>query len=204
MMTKHVTGRVTNRSELRFVEAVEAAFSFLVEKFGFRLVGTEPPTLVRYESGTAFLNVYHGRQSYEINVEVGSIADPAGRSYRLADVLGAIVGLDDSRRTYFQASNREAVRRCVQQIADLVAKHYGPVVRGEADVFDRVAAHTSENSEAYTREVVQRPVREAAEKAWHTKDYAKVQELYASIQDNLTLVEQKRLEYAERHCRRRV
>ena len=150
-----------------------------------------------------FLNVYHGRQSYELNVEVGSIAEPAGRSYRLSDVLGAIVGWDDKRPTYFQASNREAVRRCVQGIADLVANHYGPVLRGDAGVLGRVAAHTLERSRAHTREVVQRPVREAAEKAWQTKDYAKVRELYASIRDDLTLVERKRLEYAERHRRGR-
>lgn len=204
MMGENVAGRVTDRSELRFVEAVEAAFSFLVEKLGYRLAITEPPTFVRYESGTMFFNVYHGRQSYELNVEVGSIADPVGRSYRLPDVLGALLGSDDKRRTYFQASNREAVRRCVQQIADLVARHYGPVLRGDIQVLDRIAAHTSDKSEADTREVVQRPVREAAEKAWHAKDYAKVHELYASIQNNLTLVERKRWEYAARNRQSRV
>jgi len=192
-----------DRADLGFVETVEAAFSFLVADCGFRLARSEPPTFVRYESDTMFFNVYHGRQSYELNVEVGSIADPVGRSYRLPDVLGAILGEDDKRRTYFQASNREAVRRCVQVIADLVAQHYGPVLRGDAAVLGRIAAHTSERSQAHTREVVQRPVREAAERAWHTKDYAKVQELYASIRESLTLVERKRLDYAERHRRHR-
>lgn len=202
MMAKQTAGRVTNRSDLRFVEAVEDAFSFLVEECGFRIASAEEPTFVRYESDTTFLNVYHGRQSYELNVEVGSIADPVGRSYRLPDVLGAILGRDDKRRTYFQASNREAVRRCVQVIADLVAQHYGPVLKGDAEVLGRIAAHTSESSQAHTREVVQRPVREAAEKAWHAKDYARVQELYESVRESLTLVERKRLEYAEKHRRR--
>jgi hypothetical protein len=150
-----------------------------------------------------FLNVYHGRQSYELNVEVGSIADPLSRSYRLPDVLDTVLGRDDKRQTYFQASNREAVCRCVQRIADLVSQHYGSVLRGDAELLERIDTQRSEKSRAEEREMVQRPVREAAERAWHAKDYAKVQELYASIRADLTLIERKRLEYAEKHGRGR-
>jgi hypothetical protein len=190
------------RSELGFVDSVRAAFRFLVEDYGFRLARSEDPTFVRYESDTMFLNVYHGRRSYELNVEVGFIADPFQRAYRLADVLGAILGSDHKGRTYFQASGREAVFRCVQGMAELVSQHYGAVLRGDARALGRIAAHTSETSRGHTRAVVQRPVREAAERAWHAKNYVKVEELYKSIRDSLTVVERRRLEYAEKHRRR--
>lgn len=52
-----------------------------------------------------------------------------------------------------------------------------------------------------TKDVVQRSVREVADQPWHAKNYAKVRELYESIHDDLSIVERKRLEYAEKHCR---
>ncbi|MGH8590336.1 MAG: hypothetical protein ACREXX_13715, partial [Gammaproteobacteria bacterium] len=70
-MSKHREVCVTNRAELRFVEEAQTAFHFLVEELGFRLVKCEPPTFVRYESNKLFVNVYHGRLSYEIDVEIG-------------------------------------------------------------------------------------------------------------------------------------
>jgi hypothetical protein len=201
-MGKRFAGRVVDRADLRFVEAVQAAFRFLVEDLGFRLVNLEPPTFVRYESAATFLNVYHGRRSYEINVEIGRIADPVGRSYRLPDVLNALLGQDDRRQTYFQASDPQGVRRCVHAVAELVAGHYRSLLKGDDEAFSRVAAQTAEAARALTKEVVQRPVREAAEKAWHARNYAKVRELYESIDDDLSPVERKRLEYAEKHYRR--
>jgi hypothetical protein len=198
-MSERGAGRVMDRGELGFVAVAQAAFNFLVEEFGFRLVKSEPPTFVRYESDVMFLNVYHGRRSYELGVEVGPLADPVGLRYGLPDVLGAILGWDDKSRTYFQASNAQAVRRCVGAIADLVASHYGAVLMGDRTVLERVAAYRSEKNQAYEKQALQRPVREAADKAWRAKDYENVQRLYSSIRNDLSLVERKRLDYAERH-----
>lgn len=200
MMGEHSEDRVADRSDLRFVEAVQAAFHF-VEDLGFRLVSVEPPTFVRYESDAVFLIVYHGRRSYEVNVEIGQIADPVGHSYRLPDVLRALLGHDDKRQTYFQASDLQGVHRCVHAVAELVASHYGLLLKGDEAVFGRVAAQTAEAARALTKDVVQRPVREAAEKAWHAKNYAKVSELYNSIRDDLSPMERKRLKYADKHDR---
>ena len=191
---------VTNRAELRFVEEAQTAFHFLVQELGFRLVKCEPPTFVRYESNELFLNVYHGRLSYEIDVEIGRILDPYQRRYWIADVLGAILSWEDKSRTYFQASNQKALRGCIQVIADLVATHDLPMLAGDLGVLDRVAAYASEKNAAYTRQLVEQPVRDAAHKAWRAKDYVRVRELYGSIRDSLTPVERKRLEYAEKHA----
>jgi len=197
-MSKLHANKPGNRADLGFSEAVQGAFGFLVAEFGFRITESNP-TLVRYESERVFLNVYHGRRSYEIDVEIGRLPLVERRRYRLPDVLGAIAGLEDKRDTYFQASNGPVVERCVRAIADLVAKHYGPVLRGEPAVFDSIGAYTAERDAAYTKEVVQRPVRAAADKAWRAKDYEKVRELYGSIRNDLSPVERKRLDYAERH-----
>lgn len=55
--------------DLGFVEAVADAFSFLVDRYGFEMK-TPAPTLVEFGSPAVLLRVYHGRQSYEINVEL--------------------------------------------------------------------------------------------------------------------------------------
>lgn len=200
-MAKYSEGRVVNRSDLQFVEVVQGVFRFLGEDYGFRLAHLDSPTFVRYESATTFLNVYHGRKSYEIGVEIGRIADPLGQSYRLPDVLSALLGQDDRRRFSFQASDPNGVRRCVHAVAELVARHCGSLLKGDDEAFGRVAAQRAEATRVLTKDVVQRSVREAAEKAWHAKDYAKVRELYDSICDGLSPVERKRLEYAENHDR---
>ena len=199
-MSKHREASVTNRAELRFVENAQTAFHFLVEELGFHLVKCEPPTFLRYQSNKLFVNVYHGRLSYEIDVEIGRLSDPDQRRYWIADVLGAILGWKDKSMTYFQASNQKALRGCIQVIADLVAKHYRPMLAGDLSVLDRVAAYGSEKNAAYTRQLVEQPVRDAAHKAWRAKDYVKVRELYGSIRDSLVPVERKRLEYAEKHA----
>lgn len=199
-MSKHREACVTNRAELRFVEEAQTAFHFLVKELGFRLVKCEPPTFLRYESNELFVNVYHGRLSYEIDVEIGRLSDPNQRRYWIADVLGAILGWKDKSMTYFQASNQKALRGCIHMIADLVAKHYRPMLAGDLAVLDRVAAYSSEKNAAYTRQLVEQPVRDAADKAWREKDYVRVRELYGSIRDSLTPVERKRLEYAEKHA----
>lgn len=55
--------------DLGFVEAVADAFSFLVDRYGFEMK-TPAPTLVEFGSPAVLLRVYHGRQSYETNVEL--------------------------------------------------------------------------------------------------------------------------------------
>lgn len=67
----------TDRSKLGFKEAVSANFKFL-RKFGFHRARAEA-TFIRYETvrfltkKKLFVNVYHGRGSYEMGVQIGPI-----------------------------------------------------------------------------------------------------------------------------------
>ena len=62
------------RAKLGFREAVLSSFKFLND-VGFRPVEQEM-TLVRYESPEVFVNVYHGRASFELGVEIGRLKEP--------------------------------------------------------------------------------------------------------------------------------
>lgn len=195
-------GVVPDRSVLGFAEAVANAFRFLVEDFGFKVVDTDA-TLVRYESDRVFLNVYHGRRSYEIGVEVGYLHERDANKYRLPEVLGAILGESGQQNAYYlQSSNRDGVRRCVETAAGLVEEHYGPVLRGDPIALERVKVFSSKRNEDYTREVVQQPIRDSADRAWRAKDFAMVAQYYGSIRKDLTPTERRRLEYAEKQLLR--
>ena len=62
------------RAQFGFKDAVLSSFKFLGD-FGLRRV-EEKLTLVRYESSEVLLNVYHGRASYELGVEIGRLKEP--------------------------------------------------------------------------------------------------------------------------------
>lgn len=78
------TDRIIDRSLLHFPEEVKHRFAYL-EGLGFRDVRTEP-TFVRYESPATAINIYQGRQSYEIGLEIESSQAPT-ESYSFSEVL---------------------------------------------------------------------------------------------------------------------
>jgi hypothetical protein len=59
------------RERLAFKDAVMSGFRFF-DDLGFRPAKQEM-TFVRYESADVFVNVYHGRASFELGVEIGKL-----------------------------------------------------------------------------------------------------------------------------------
>jgi hypothetical protein len=186
------------REQLQFAKAIIAAFEQFMSNTGFHRVAT---TLVwvRYESAEMFLNVYHGRVSYEIDVEVGRRNVDRGYRYSLDDVLITLLGENHGQPTCLQASSASAVAACVDVAAGLVQRYYLPILRNDEGAWQRLEESTSQRNEAYTQAIVQEPVRKAADAAWDAKEYVRAAELYESIGDGLNPVERKRLEYVRRH-----
>jgi hypothetical protein len=183
------------RASLGFAEAVRAAFDEYLGNLGYRCVESDP-TLVRYKSNSTFVNVYHGRTSYEIGLEVGQVSDPEGIRYRLPDILDGVLGPGHAVKTYFQASTRAAVLSCVASIARAVRMHLQPVLQGDPNGLKRIAILARHRDGEVTKKYVQGPVREKADYAWRRKDFERVKQLYESLEPDLTEVEMKRLEYA--------
>lgn len=73
------------------------------------------------------------------------------------------------------------------------------MLAGDPAAYERIGEAARQHNEAYTKQVVQRPIREAAESAWEKRDYATVRALYEPIEGDLTPVEKKRLDYAKSH-----
>ena len=67
-----------------YTNSALARFAYLVTDYGFH-VATTDATIVRFVSPKVFVNVYHGRMSLELGVEVGLLTDGSayGTDYRL-------------------------------------------------------------------------------------------------------------------------
>ena len=85
---------------------------------------------------------------------------------------------------------------CMRTIAGLLREYGKAVLAGEPMAFDQMAEIRRVRNESLTKEVVQKPIRKAAEAAWQNHDYVAVRDLYASIELDLTPTEKKKLAYA--------
>ena len=177
------------RNHLGFTEAAARHIEPLLASFGFRCTGSSC-YVVEYSSPNVLLDLVHDRLSYGIGAEFQRIDDPNQRCS-----LGGLL-TSKGEAASFQASTPQAVDVVIKKIAGLLRQYGANVLSGDAETYQRLVDETADRSKEYTREVVQHPVREAAENAWKNRDYAKVHELYGSIESDLTPVERGRLEYA--------
>lgn len=191
-----------NRRQLGFEEAALASFEFL-RSYGLKPV-EKGPTFVRFESRKVFVNIYHGRASYEIGVEVGLrtrtekygldyIVSWAGKAAWEAEGFG--------RGTMFQVSSREGVQRLVPRVAVLLRKYGDRFLGGDADFYTQLDEANQRASAEYTKQQLLQDVRKQAEAAWSEKIFPRVIELYQSILEELTAIEAKRLAYAQKQIR---
>jgi hypothetical protein len=186
------------RARLGFKEAVLSSFKFLSD-LGLHPV-EEKLTFVRYESSDVFLNVYHGRASFELGVEIGRLKQPEEEKLTIHDIVawaGAEKAEGFGQHVMFQVSSPEGVREFVPKLARLVEKYGTPFLKGDANAY-RVALEARSRAAAdYVKQMNLRDVHRKAEAAWHAKDYGQVVELYGPVRKDLTEVEAKKLAYAE-------
>lgn len=186
-----------NRERLGFAEAVRHYIAPVLTARCFTC-SEATPYVVKFTSPTVVLALSHAPVSYEIQVTLARKAAPS-QLYTLRDILDLALGPEHKDQGFFQASERGRVFECVRAIGDILSKYGETVLPGEPAVYERMDETARHRNEAYTKQVVQGPIRKAAEKAWQEHDYAKVRDLYDSIEPDLTPVERKRLEYAKSH-----
>lgn len=191
------------RVKLGFAETVLNAFDFLVKDFGFRCVNSEM-TFVRYESPDVFVNVYHGRASYEIGVEIGLIKNPWGQNeppFTIRDIVEfnkAEAETGYTRVVTFSANDPELVRKFVNRLAGFVKRYAAPELGGDIIAFEQLRAFGMNEAAKYQKEQKISYAKREANSAWQQKNYALVIKLYEEIRDSLSPAEAKKLEYARK------
>lgn len=196
-MTKDMNTVITHdRATLNFERIARKYFSFLGE-LGFLEIESSP-TLIRYHKGDVELDVYHGRQSYEIGAGVSYL----GTRYSLGEIIRATDPEAAKHYCNFATTTPEGVVVGLEQLSSLM-KCYGLVaLRNDPQFFSRLETQRKLWSEEYALDVLAQQLRPQADEAFLKGDYASAAELYARIKARLSPAEAKRLTLAKKRQRR--
>lgn len=180
------------RKRLNFAHAVAERFGFLSE-FGFR-VSESLPTIVRYRKGDLELNVYHGRQSFEVGLQIGRGRDP----FSMWELIRCMDQAAAERYRMTVAKTPAAVGFAVDQLADLLLRFGQRALRDEPQFFGLLEQQRQALSEDYALEVLAEQTRPKAEAAFREGRYREAAELYEQMAPRLTPLEQKKLAAARK------
>lgn len=182
---------------LGFVELVLSTFAFLL-RLGF-VVARREGTLVRFEKDNVFVNVYHGRASYQVGLELGRVRD--GDMYSLHELFRALAP-SDIEQARCQTTDPEVLRQCLASIAATIERHCGALLAGNASAFDEVDAAVAPLRKAATLQAQYGAIIDRADKAWESKDFGKAADLYEKSAPALDETRARRLEYLRKQERK--
>ena len=119
------------RDYLFFSENVLNSFKFLVDKFNFKLSRFDA-YYVRYENEDIAVNVYHGRQSYELEVEFICLKNNFSFSNKIffLDNIVKFDEIDKKIERIHAATTKELVKKGISQMAFLTEKYASPFLKG--------------------------------------------------------------------------
>ena|SRR6185503_6381125 len=185
-----------SRSALGFEQAAQNAFAFLAPEYGMRVVESQP-LFVRYENDALFVNISHGRSSYELVFEVGRKDQPEDRQVpfgpaefaSLTDPIGA-KGL-----RAFMATTSEEVLHGLSYLAIQFRATTAEALENP-ELFERLKKQRREAHDEFADGLHERQTRPKAEEAFRQRDYQKAAELYGSMESRLTPAERQKLKIA--------
>lgn len=194
-----MTTPVIDRRAFHFPEAVEANFGFLAGR-GFKRVQSEE-TLLRFQSNRVYVNVYHGRKSFEVGLEIGPLQSVEA-PYSMSEIIRLVEANKADEYRNYSARSAEGVAEGVRQLAALFHRYVDAGLLDEPKLFESLRVDRETWKQGFALEVNLTQVRRKLEAAWHSKDYAKVVELLKPLRDALTPTELQKLDYAEKHAGR--
>lgn len=144
------------------------------------------------------INVYHGRRSFEISLEIKSLETPT-ESYPIS----ALVRLFDAKRgeeyKVYSTHTVEGVAEGVRRLAKLLHECLKAGVLDDKQLFSRLKLQRHDLAGKYALEVQLSQGRQQSESAWAKKDFAKVVKILSPLQEHLNPSDLKKLEYAKKH-----
>lgn len=183
----------SDRSYLNFEEKARKAFAFLGELAFSEIKAL--PTLVRYRKGGVEVDVYHGRQSYEIGAGVTAF----GTRYAISEIIRAIDPDTAKQIHYAMATTPEGVAAGLEELSSLMDRYGGAALRGDLQFFSTLEKQRKFWAEEHALDVLVEQLRPQADEAFRRKDYSTAVELYSRIRQRLSPAELKKLSFAEKH-----
>ncbi len=182
---------ILDRSTLNFEEKTRKAFAFLGD-LGFSEIEALP-TLVRYQNGSVEVDVYHGRQSYEIGMGITAF----GTRYPISAIIRAADPEAFKRFHYTVATVSESVVDGLEELGLLMKRYGREALEGDLQFFSTLEKQQKLWTEEYALDVLTRQLRPQADEAFHRKDYSTAAELYSRIRERLSPAELKKLNLSE-------
>ena len=197
---------VPRRRDFEFAALATDSFAFLPDS-GLALVEVDE-SRVRFASAQRFLNVYHGRDSYEVGVEVGrwiEVDDQVVEQLFPLVYLLAVQSGETELDRIRSATDRGQLERELVRLASLLKGNVATLLAEDNQIFDRMAELNALLSQRYTEGIRATRLRERAEEAWSRKDFATVALSYAEMEQELPTAplrasERARLKYAQEHA----
>jgi hypothetical protein len=190
-MNKNIN--TSDRSKINFEKNVRTTFIFLIE-LGFSEIEALP-TLVRFRKGEVEVDIYHGRQSYEI----GAGVTVHETRYPISEIIRCLDPVVAKQFFYTASTTPEGVLSGLEKLSKLMQKYAIAAIEGKADFLSSLEKNRIVWAEEYELDVLTYQLRPLAEEAFRVKDYKKAAELYSRIHARLHSAELKKLEYAERN-----
>lgn len=194
-MTKAVIMDIADRSPLKFEEQVRESFIFLVD-LGFSEIEILP-TLVRYQNGDIEVDIYHGRQSYEIGAGVTVF----GVRYSIARIIEASDPEAYDQFRYAMTTTPEGVAAAIKELSSLLKRYGNEVLRGDLQFISTLEKQGEQNAEKLALDSLAYQLRPKASEAFRQKDYSTAADLYSRIQKCLSTAELKKLSFSIKHSK---
>ncbi len=180
------------RGRLGFADFVRQGFEYLKD-YGF--TETEAlPTIVRYRRGDLELNVYHGRRSYEIGLQIGHREE----QFSIEEIVRATDPDAWEKFRYPAATTQKSLKSGVERLADLMRCNGKRALLGDPDFFADLRRQRQSWAEAYALDVLARQIRPKAEAAFRGGRYQEAAELYEKIAARLSPAEKAKLAVARK------
>lgn len=179
-----------DHGRLGFVDLALGAFSFLVGN-GFRLVRQEE-ALVRFESSAVFVNVYHGRSSYQVGLELGR--GEQGDIYSLHELLTAIAP-EEVGLARCQTTDPLVLSRCLSDIAKVLQQRFHLLLVGDPASFASLREAVGPQRKAATLQAQYGATSARADQAWEARRLQLAERLYEAAEPALNEPQKRRLSY---------
>lgn len=178
------------RSCLNFADAVRKRFAFLSDH-GFTEVKSSA-TIVRYRMNDLEIDVYHGRQSFEVGFGVAY----QGKRYSLSELLRAADAAAAEQYRNKSATTSDELAGALARLQELVRRYGERALRCDAEYFSILEKQRKSWAEGYALDVLEGQLRPKADAAFRNGDYRRAAELYEQIRARLSAVELKKLALA--------
>jgi len=178
------------RTRLNFADAVRKRFAFLGDH-GFTEVESLP-TIVRYRKADLEIDVYHGRQSFEVGFGI----ERQGTRYSLSELIRAADPAAAEKYRNEAATTPNGIAKALARLQELVSRYGERALKGNAEYFSALESQRKSWAEGYALDVLEAQVRPKAEAAFQDGDYRQAAELYEKIRARLSATELKKLALA--------